>query len=164
MNRRHFLKSAAGIPVLAIGCSHLSNTSAKRTAPGGSARRVRPGDPGWPSAESWDRLNQEIGGRLIKVQSPLAACQNAPASAECGEVFRKLKNPFYIGDEPGLTQTSGWVDAWTSAPSVFAVAATTTEDVVAAVNFARENPAWGPKSGALMASRDGVTVRKQCES
>jgi FAD/FMN-containing dehydrogenase len=38
-----------------------------------------------------------------------------------------------------LTQTSGWVDAWTSAPSVYAVAATKTEDVVAAINFAREN-------------------------
>jgi FAD/FMN-containing dehydrogenase len=76
---------------------------------------------------------------LIKLQSPLAACRAAPNSAECDELFRKLKNPYYIGDEPALTQTSGWVDAWTSAPSVYAVAATRTEDVVAAVNFAREN-------------------------
>jgi hypothetical protein len=38
-----------------------------------------------------------------------------------------------------LTQTSGGVDAWTSAPSAFAVAATNNADVVAAVNFAREN-------------------------
>jgi FAD/FMN-containing dehydrogenase len=50
-----------------------------------------------------------------------------------------LKNPYYIGDSPSLTQTSGWVDAWTSAPSVYAVAATKTEDVVAAINFARDN-------------------------
>ena len=139
MNRRHFLKSAAAIPVFAIGCSQLSNTSVKRAAPGASARRVRPGDSAWPSAESWDRLNREVGGRLSRVQSPLAVCQHAPTSAECGEVFRKLKNPYYIGDEPGLTQTSGWVDAWTSAPSVYAVAATKIEDVVAAVTFAREN-------------------------
>src|SRR6202040_1761536 len=33
----------------------------------------------------------------------------------------------------------GWVDAWISAPSVYAVAAETTDDVVAAVNFARVN-------------------------
>jgi FAD/FMN-containing dehydrogenase len=50
-----------------------------------------------------------------------------------------LKNPYYLGDEVGLTQSLGWVDAWTSRPSVYAVAARTTEDVVAAVNFAREH-------------------------
>jgi FAD/FMN-containing dehydrogenase len=73
------------------------------------------------------------------MKSPLVACRAAPNSAECAELFRKLKNPYFIGDHPALTQTSGWVDAWTSAPSVYALAATKTEDVVAAVNFAREN-------------------------
>ena len=99
MNRRHFLKSAAAIPFR--GCSHASTTSGKRvaTSPPG---RVHPGDPGWPSAASWDRLNREVGGRLIKIQSPLAACRTAPGnSAECEEFFRKLKNPYYIGDRPG---------------------------------------------------------------
>ncbi len=45
--------------------------------------------------------------------------------------------PYYIGDNVGLTQTLGWTDAWTSSPSVWAVAARTSADVVAAVNFAR---------------------------
>src|SRR5437660_765858 len=134
MNRRHFLKSAAAIPLLQIGCSQLPITSTKRVAP---ARRVRPGDPAWPSAESWNSLNQHVEGRLVKVQSPLAACQKAPASAACNEIFKALKNPYYIGDQPGLTQTSGWVDAWTFAPSVFAVVAAKNEDVVSAVNFER---------------------------
>src|SRR6266850_934176 len=137
MNRRHFLKSAAVIPAFAIGCSQPAKTSAKRERV--ATRRARPSDPDWPSAASWERLKQEVGGRLIQVQSPLAACRDSPDGAACKELFRKLKNPYYIGDEPGLTQTSGWVDAWTSAPSVFAVAATKTQDVVAAVNFAREN-------------------------
>ena len=139
MNRRHFLKSAAAMAVLPMGCSHVYITSAKRAKTSSPVRRVRPGDPAWPSAVSWERLNREVNGRLIKVQSPLAACQNAPASEECGEFFKKLKNPYYIGEQPGLTQTSGWVDAWTSAPSAYAVAAIKTEDVVAAVNFTREN-------------------------
>jgi FAD/FMN-containing dehydrogenase len=139
INRRRFLKSAASIAVLPMGCSHVSTTSGKRLGTDAPASRVRPGDPGWPAAASWDRLNREVGGRLIEVRSPLSACRAAPNSAECGEFFRKLKNPYYIGDHPALTQTSGWVDAWTSAPSVYAVAATKTEDVVAAVNFAREN-------------------------
>jgi FAD/FMN-containing dehydrogenase len=63
----------------------------------------------------------------------------APSSADCERVFKELKNPYYLGDEVGLTQSLGWVDAWTSRPSVYAVAARTTADVVAAVNFAREN-------------------------
>jgi hypothetical protein len=43
------------------------------------------------------------------------------------------------GDKVGLTQSLGWVDAWTLRPSVYAVAAQTTDDVVAAVNFTREH-------------------------
>ena len=137
MNRRQFLKSATAIPVLSIGCSQVLRTSAKAAAQ--PVRRVRPGDPSWPSEASWDRLRREVRGRLIKVESPLTACQTAPEGASCTEVFKELKNPYYIGDQPALTQTSGWVDAWTSAPSVYAVAAAETADVVAAVNFAREH-------------------------
>jgi FAD/FMN-containing dehydrogenase len=75
----------------------------------------------------------------VKVQSPLAACVEAPSEARCSPLFRALKNPYFLGDEVGLTQALGWVDAWTSRPSVYAVAARTTQDVVAAVNFAREH-------------------------
>src|SRR5262249_602086 len=104
-----------------------------------AVRRVRPGDPGWPSAAAWDRLSRAVEGRLLKLESPLRACQDLPEGEAAREFFRKLKNPYYVGDEPALTQTCCWVDAWTSAPSVFAVAATKTEDVDAAVNFGREN-------------------------
>jgi FAD/FMN-containing dehydrogenase len=54
-------------------------------------------------------------------------------------VFKELKNPYFLGDEVGLTQSLGWVDAWTSRPSAYAVVARSTDDVVAAVNFARQN-------------------------
>jgi FAD/FMN-containing dehydrogenase len=101
--------------------------------------RVRPGEAAWPSEASWDRLRREVGGRLVEVQSPLARCVEAPSSPSCARLFDQLKNPYYLGDEVGLTQTLGWVDAWTSRPSAYAVAAQTTDDVVAAVNFAREN-------------------------
>ena len=76
---------------------------------------------------------------LIKVKSPLSICREAPDSSSCGDVFKALRNPYYIGDHPGLTQTSGWVDGWTSQPSAYAVVARKTNDVVAAVNFARES-------------------------
>jgi FAD/FMN-containing dehydrogenase len=139
MNRRHFLKSAAAIAVTPALWAQMPPSSAKGAVSGHFTRRVRPGDPAWPSAASWEMLSRDVGGRLIKVESPLAACQNAPGSAACNDFFKQLKNPYYIGEQLALTQTSGWADAWTSAPSIYAVAATKTEDVVAAVNFAREN-------------------------
>jgi len=76
---------------------------------------------------------------LVEVESPLKTCQGAPRGGACRDVFRELKNPYYIGDQVALTQTTGWVDAWTSQPSAYALTARRTEDVVAAVNFAREN-------------------------
>src|SRR4051812_17655072 len=98
---------------------------------------IRPGDPEWPSEVDWHRLNQEVGDGLIKVRSPLAAAMAAPSDVASAQLFRDLKNPYFIGDEVGLTQTLGWVDAWISQPSVYAIAARNTGDVVAAVNFAR---------------------------
>jgi len=101
--------------------------------------RVRPRDRDWPSAERWAELERQTGGRLIKVESPWQACVEAPGSASCAELFKELRNPYYIGDDVALTQTTGWVDAWTSQPSVYAVAARSAGDVVAAVNFARRH-------------------------
>ena len=97
------------------------------------------GYPAWPSEASWDQLSREVEGRLIKVRSPLADCVSGSFDANCEHLFKELKNPYYLGDEVGLTQSLGWVGAWTSEPSVYAVAAKTTSDVVAAVNLARTN-------------------------
>jgi FAD/FMN-containing dehydrogenase len=104
-----------------------------------AASRVRPGDAGWPDDGGWARLNRDTGGRLLKIRSPLSACRKPPDEAACHAVFTALKNPYAIGDDPALTQTTGWVDAWTSSPSAYAVAAETARDVAAAVNFARDN-------------------------
>jgi len=135
MNRRQLLRMVASGVSFASGLwSALVPTPAAARA----ASRVRPGDPAWPSDADWDQLNQKVGGRLFKVQSPLAACAPSASSADCAQVFKELKNPYYLGDEAGLTQTLGWVDAWTSQPSAYCVAAQTTDDIVAAVNFARE--------------------------
>src|SRR6516225_1780861 len=138
MNRRSMLGRVAAIPLLAVGWHGLTTMARAADAPQ-PARRVRPSDPSWPSSANWEELNRAVGGRLIRVQSPLVACADAADGAACQEVLKNLKNPYFIGDQPGLTQSSGWVDAWTSAPSAYAVAARNTADVVAAVNFAREN-------------------------
>jgi FAD/FMN-containing dehydrogenase len=133
MKRRRLLQLAAALPFLG---APWSAAPARAAAP---FARVRPGDPNWPSEATWDELNQAVGGRLIKVKSPLGACAEAPSDAACAQVFKELKNPYYLGDDVALTQTLGWVGAWTSQPSVYAVAAESTSDVVAAVNFARKN-------------------------
>jgi len=137
MRRRNVLKGMAAC--VALQPLLLSRFAAKAAAAFGFSR-VRPGDPNWPSDESWAELGRQVGGRLIKVRSPLAACVGAsPEAAACAPVAKEVKNPYYLGDEVGLTQSLGWVGAWTSQPSVYAIAAETTGDVVAAVNFARQN-------------------------
>ena len=132
MRRRDMLRSILrGLPGLALLASWRGAAAAPATS------RVRPGDAGWPSEADWQRLRDTVGGRLIPVTSPLDACLSAPET--CAAVFDALRNPYYLRDEPGLTQALGWVDAWTSRPSAFAVAARSADDVAAAVRFARQH-------------------------
>src|SRR5271157_3622767 len=134
VNRRRLLKIIAGLPF----AHNLGSGSTASAAAAPASARVRPGDPAWPSDESWDQLRRDVGGRLIKVRSPLAACVGASSDAACAQVFKELKNPYYIGDEVGLTQTLGWFDGWTSQSSVYAVATETAADVATATDFARK--------------------------
>ena len=130
MNRRQLLRAAGAAPV-AMSLSPWVQAA--------TTTRVRPSDAGWPTEAQWARLGREVEGRLAPVVSPLAACiGNAPGAA-CAPLLASLKNPYFLGDTVGLTQTLGWVDAWTAMPSAYAVSAQTTRDVVAAVNFAREH-------------------------
>ena len=134
MDRRSFLKSSAALSLLSTGCAHvLPSTPVRAAAP---FTRVRPGDPRWPSAATWDGLRGRLRGRLLQPVSPLAACTTAPDSSACADAVRQLGNPYFLGDEPALTQSSGWVDAWRSAPSAYAVEAADARDVAAAVAFA----------------------------
>ncbi len=100
---------------------------------------MRPGDSSWPSTAEWDGLKHAIGGRLLKVEPLLAACVGTSDSMLCRDVLKALRNPFFIGEQPGATESTGWADAWMFAPSVYAVTARSSEDVAAAVNFAREH-------------------------
>ncbi len=141
MKRRHLLQTVAMLPLLSAGVAAPCGPtrSVKRPAKGVTLHRVRPSDPIWPSAASWDKLNQNIGGNLIKVSPLFANCATEPKGAECLEVLKNARNPFYLGDQPAGTQVSGWLDAWMPAASVYAVAAQNTAEVATAVNFAREN-------------------------
>ena len=131
MNRRAFLKaigSAALLPILPHSLFAATNF-----------RRRRPSDAAWPSAAAWKQLNEAVGGNLIPVDFPLAAWKNDPTGSAAKLLSENVRNPYYVGDQPGLTQTLGWVDAWATKPSVYAVAARSAQDIAHAVNFAREN-------------------------
>jgi FAD/FMN-containing dehydrogenase len=134
MHRRNLLKSVASLPVLALAPA----LSAPPPAAAPPLQRVRPGNPAWPSAADWRKLDDAVGGTLLEVRALFSACQSDPGGPGCKEALANIRNPFYIGDQPAGTQVSGWLDAWTPAPSVYAVKARSSADVAAAVNFARE--------------------------
>ena len=90
----------------------------------------------WPAPASVAALRARVGDALIAPRLPFEAC--AQDHAACAQVFNDLRNPYAIRDEPALTQSFGWIDAWSVAPSPWAVAARRVEDVVAAVDFARD--------------------------
>src|SRR4029453_14654557 len=119
VKRRAFLK--------AIGSALLSMVP-RRLVARMNVRR-RPSDAEWPSQSAWKGLNDAVRGNLIPVHSPLLALEVNPNSAVAKSLLERLKNPYYIGDEPGLTQTLGWVDAWVTKPSVYAVAAGGAHDI-----------------------------------
>jgi FAD/FMN-containing dehydrogenase len=136
MYRRDFLKVAAGASFIS---AFIEAAAAATPAAAARFTRVRPGDAGWPSEEAWNSLGNAVGNRLVKLDDPLAACRKNPDSQACQALLKEIRNPYFISEDPALTETSGWLDAWTSLPSTYAVKVRTTDDVVAAVNFAREN-------------------------
>jgi FAD/FMN-containing dehydrogenase len=130
MDRRTLLKGLVTLPLL----SRLAMPSPSRAATG---QWVRPGEPGWPTQQQWAALGQRVGGRLVQVQPPFGVCQPNAGAAACADLFDNLRDPYFIDESVGLTQTLGWTDAWTSQPSVYAVLANGSADVAAAVDFAR---------------------------
>jgi FAD/FMN-containing dehydrogenase len=137
MKRRELLKASLSATLLAGGAPGLARAGRGLLPAAVSTTRVRPGSAGWPSAAEWDALGRATSGRLQKLASPFAGC--ATDVAACATLREQLKNPFAIGDNPALTQTSGWQDAWLSQPSAYAVAAQNSADIAAAVNFARKH-------------------------
>ena len=92
-------------------------------------------------AERGELGQAERGGRrqshqrACPVRSPRDRSQGRP----CVDALANIKNPFYPGDQPGGTQVSGGLDAWTPASSAYEVKALSNGDVAAAANFARDN-------------------------
>ena len=105
MDRRAFLKAvgsaAALLPLLPHRIWASTNLS-----------RRRPSDAAWPSQSAWKQLNDAVGGNLIPVEFPLSVLKSDPDGDAAKQLLKNLKNPYFLGDEPGLTESTGWVDAW----------------------------------------------------
>ena len=137
-SRRDLLKIAASAAATAAVPALTACATNAGAAGDRAMRRRRPSDADWPTESDWAALNDRVGGRLSRLSAPLSVCQQAPDGTTCQGLLHELKNPYYLGDEPALTQTSGWVDAWMSTPSAYAVAASDSRDISEAVSFARE--------------------------
>jgi FAD/FMN-containing dehydrogenase len=126
MDRRTLLKTAFILPLLPL----VANVDAFVT---GGGRWLKPGAAGWPTDADWDELNRQVGGRLSIPKNPLLD----PATRD--EALAQIGNPFYVGDQPGLTQTGAYYRAWTSTPSARVLAAETPQDIATAITWARRH-------------------------
>ncbi|WP_201285554.1 FAD-dependent oxidoreductase [Chelativorans xinjiangense] len=86
----------------------------------------------------WTALASRVGDRLASVEWPLERCLAEPGGKDCAAFFASARNPYFLGDNPALTQTMGWVDAWVSQPSNRVLEAASAADIAAAINFARD--------------------------
>ena len=78
--RRRLLQWAATAPFLP---GHVGAALAGQPAAKSSAVRCRPGDAGWPSADQWQALREQVGGRLL-------ATALAAASLRAGAIWRGM--------------------------------------------------------------------------
>ena len=142
MKRRNFITVVGGGLVQAAVGGAVGGPAAAIAAKAGKTvrTRVRPRDAGWPSAKEWGKLRQVVGdANLLRPSALFGSCATDANGAACADVMKNMRNPFYISDQPGGTEVSGWLDAWTPAASEYAVAAHSASQVAAGVNFARDH-------------------------
>src|SRR2546427_306225 len=103
MDRRAFLKaSAASCLTPLVGTAQPAAAANEKLFV-----RVRPGDSAWPSQARWNELFNAVGGRLVRLDDPLASCRVAPDRAACQAFFKAMRNPYFISDNPAVTVETG---------------------------------------------------------
>jgi hypothetical protein len=125
VSRRRFLRGLSIVPAALVGAGCRSAGD----RPSGVT----------PASAAWQALNDQVGGRLIRPVWPLAGCRESAGGPACSTALSDMQNPFFHEDQPGATQSTGWLGAWQTAVSPYAVAAETSEDIAAAVRFARRH-------------------------
>jgi len=112
--------------------------------------RCFPGEPCWPSARAWRSLNSTVGGRLIETVPLAKACHDPSLDpAQCQALQERWQFPDMHMNDPASIMAPFFAnqscDPFTPASTPctlgnyvrYAVAASCTEDVVAAITFAK---------------------------
>ena len=113
--------------------------------------KPRHGDPGWPPAAAWSKLNATVGGRLTTPAPLAAACYGGPG-VSCDTVLANWNTTSFRADDPTCMQAPNWELDACIPPTLLAsgakpgcdaspfpryvVRASSADDVVAAVKFA----------------------------
>ncbi len=135
MTRRIF---AAGVVLTALAGAGCKTNRPAVDQEAASTCRCTPDKRCWPSQAEWQAFGTSLHGKLEQPESPQAPCRSDAAGAACASAIKNSKNPLYLQDQVGGTQSNGWLGAWTAATSAYAVVAEDAADIVAAVSFARQ--------------------------
>jgi hypothetical protein len=73
VNRKTFLKS--------IGSAALLPMLPRPLRASTTLHRRRPSDADWPSSSAWKRLNDAVGGNLLRVDFPLTVLKTDPTGS-----------------------------------------------------------------------------------
>lgn len=125
VNRRRLLLAGVG---LSTGFLPLPQARAEM-----KSRPTGGDDPNWAA------LAGRLEGRLAPVEWPLEYCLASSGGEDCAAFFASARNPYFLGDNPTLTQTLGWVDAWVSKPSARVLEAASAADISTAIRFAQDH-------------------------
>lgn len=101
--------------------------------------RCEPQQACWPSEKDWAALAKQLTGKLIKPTSLITDCQADATSDACKTALKNIHNPFFNEANPAGLQSQGWFGAWKNQLSTYVVEAENTQDIVTAVNFARQH-------------------------
>ncbi|KND86997.1 6-hydroxy-D-nicotine oxidase [Tolypocladium ophioglossoides CBS 100239] len=129
---------------------------ASLTAIGGPASsqncKAYPGSEGWPSTETWNRLNSTLGGQLLSPAPPAAVCHQGQLTYDAEKCIKlgidwssfeyHASNPVSVMWEQFTNDTclpDPQFPCTSSGYPPFVVNSTTPEHVQTAINFAREN-------------------------
>ncbi len=120
----------------------------------------------WPSLETWTKLNETTGGRLLKPAPPGAVCHpsNAAYSADkCSAVQTGWLDEFFHADDPVSVEWNNWnndscipdprLTCSGSGYPVYVINATTPQHVKAGVDFG-----WSLSAGGLARWPSGLTA------
>lgn len=139
-------KDVAGFPGVAF-------PQKGKPQPSNAKCKAFPGSDDWPSMSEWRHLNTTLGGALLDLEPPAAACYQGPSydAAKCSFLVNNATSTHYYIDDPIAALTT-WPQGNTCLPTLnpsgkctrggypsYVVNATTVRHIQLAINFARNN-------------------------